>query len=229
MRRGFTLLEVMVALAVLAIIGALTFTTIASVVKASKYLEEDDATDQAARVALGHVRKDLSLAWLTPNVQAVNAFKTIFVAHDEHPDILWFTSLSHQRLYQDARECDQTEITLWTQSDPTVPNAYVLLRREAPRIDQDPERGGSPLPLAYGVKSFEVSLLDPLTNEWKEEWDSTGVDQANRLPRAARVILTLLAPDPDDPDEWIPRSYMTTVVLQYATPLKRTLLNGGTP
>lgn len=226
-RRGFSLVEVIVALSVLAIIGMLSFTTIATTLKARDYLEEDDAQNQSARVALSRIKRDLQLAWLTPNVQAVNTFKTLFVAQDGNPDRLWFATLSHQRLHRDARECDETEITLWTEDDPNQRGALVLLRREAPRIDQDPEQGGSPMPLAYGVKTFDITYLDPTTNEWKVDWDTTGADTPNRLPRAARVVLELLGPSDDDPEVLVGRTYLTTVVLQYASPLKKNLFGNG--
>lgn len=226
-RAGFTLLEVVVALAVLALIGLMTFTTISSTLRARDYLEEDDAQNQSARFALARIRRDLELAWLTPNVQAVNSFRTLFVAQNEDPDRLWFATLSHQRLFQDARECDQTEVTYWTEDDPTIDGAQVLLRREAPRIDQEPELGGAPLPLAYGVRTFDVTFLDPTNNEWKEEWDTTGADTASRLPRAARIVLELLGPDADDPEKMVPRTYLTTVILQYGPPLQKDALSSG--
>jgi len=223
-RAGFTLLEILVAIGVLAIIAALTFETIAGAIRARDMLEANDAMTQSARVALSKLKRDLALAWLTPNTQAVNTFRTVFVARDDNPDRLWFTSLSHQRLYRDARESDQTEITLWTEDDPTRSDAMVLLRREAPRIDQEPEEGGPILPLAYGVVGFDVHFLDPVKNEWKPEWDSTGVDQANRLPRAAQITLTLLGPDEDEGETLVPYPFTTTVILEYAPPLTKDLL-----
>ena len=57
--------------------------------------------------------------------------------------------------------------------------------------------------------------------EWVEEWDSTGTDQPNMLPRAVQVVLTLLAPDPDDPELLSERSYTATIPLLYAKPLAK--------
>ncbi len=225
-RRGFTLLEIIVALAVLGLIAALTMETIAGSVETRDLLEANDKLNQTARTALSRVKRDLSLAYLTSQTQAINTFQTVFVAHNDNPDRLWFASLSHQRLYRDARECDQTEITYWTDDDPTQDGALVLLRREAPRIDQDPEQGGPILPLAYGLKSFDVRFLDPTTNEWKEEWDTLGTETPNRLPRAAQVLLTLLGPDQDDSEKMVEYPFTTEVVLEYGPPLKRSLLAG---
>ncbi len=226
-RRGFTLLEVVVAIALLALIGVLTFETVANALDARDWLEKDDDANQSARIAMDRLHRDFELAWLTPNIQAVNTFKTIFIAKNEDPDQIWFTSLSHRRIHQNARESDETEITYWTEDDPNADNALVLLRREAPRIDQEPEKDGTILPLAYGVKTFNVRFLDPTTNEWKDEWDTTGADTPYRLPRAVRIVLEMLAPDPDDPERQVTRTYASTVIMAYGPVLKRNLVPAG--
>lgn len=223
-RRGFTLLEIIVSVSILALIGMLTFATVGTALDARDWLEKDDAANQSARVAMDRLHRDLELAWLTPNVQAVNTFKTIFIAKSNDPDQLWFTALSHRRMHANARESDQTEITYWTEDDPEKDDALVLLRREAPRIDQEPEKGGAILPLAYGVKTFNVRFLDPTTNTWKDEWDTTGADTPYRLPRAARIVLEMYAPDPDEPDRDVTRTYASTVLLAYGPPVTRQLL-----
>ena len=224
---GFTLLEIIVALSVLVLIASLTFGTIAGALRARDLLEADDAVNQSARIAMSRLRRDLSLAYMTTNTSAVNTYMTLFVAHDQDPDRLWFASLSHQRLYRGAREGDQTEITLWTEEDPHNSDAFVLLRREAPRIDNAPERDGVIEPLAYNVKAFDLHFLDPTVNEWKAEWDTTGTDTPNRLPRAVQVTLTLLAPDPDDTEDTVEKSYLTTVLLAFGPRLTQSALSGG--
>jgi general secretion pathway protein J len=221
-RAGFTLLEVVVAIGVLALIGTLTFGTVAGAIEVRDVLERRDRTTQQARIAMDRLRRDLQLAYLTKNTGAVNTYRTLFVGQDDAADDrLWFASLSHLRLYKDARECDQTEITYWTEADPNAEDARVLLRREAPRIDHEPEKDGIIQPLAYNVRSFDVRFLDSQTNEWREEWDTTGADTPNRLPRAARITLTMLAPDPEDDSRTIEAPYATTVLLAYAPPVQR--------
>ena len=138
-RHAFTLVEVIVAMTILAFIGTLSFSTIMGALQTRDILEAEDAVNQSARVAMDQIRRELSLAYLTPSTGAINTYRTVFVGQDSNPDRLWFNSLSHQRLYRDTRECDQTEITLWTEEDPHDDDAKVLLHREAPRIDQEPD------------------------------------------------------------------------------------------
>jgi general secretion pathway protein J len=224
-RAGFTLLEVIVAISIMALIATLTFGSIQGALAARDWLEKADETNQIARIAMDRIRRDIALAYLTDSTTAINTYRTIFVAKDNSPDRLWFTSLSHKRLYRDARESDQTEITYWTEDDPTTDDAFVLLRREAPRIDSEPEKDGVIQPLAYKVKAFELLYLDPTTNEWAKEWDTTGTVQTERLPRAVQVNLTLLAPDPEDDEKSIEQPFLTTVLLEFAD---RLTPHGGT-
>lgn len=226
-RAGFTLLEVVVALAVLALVASLTFGSIAGALRTRDLLEGDDEVNQSARIAMARLRRDFSLAYQTANTGAVNTFRTQLVTRDDSErDRAWFTTLSHQRLYRDSREGDQTEISLWTEDDPTTDGAFVLLRREAPRIDEEPEKDGVIYPLAYKVKVFNLRFLDPTTGEWREEWDTGGIDTPARLPRAVQITLTLLAPDPEDSEKTVERSFLTTVLLAFGPALTRSPVAG---
>ncbi|GDX80465.1 hypothetical protein LBMAG42_22760 [Deltaproteobacteria bacterium] len=219
MRRAFTLLEVVVALGILSLIGAITFETIGSALDTRDVLEEEDQSNQSARVALDRLRRDLRLAYLTANTSAVNTYRTEFIGKNNDPDSLWFTTLSHHRMYRESRECDQTEVTYWTEDDPTMDGAKVLLRREAPRIDQEPEKDGLISPLAYHLKEVNFRFINPKTNEWLEEWDTTGGETPNALPRAVQIALVFLVADADDPEKLVERPYATTVLLHYADKL----------
>lgn len=217
---GFTLLEVVVALGVLAIIAMLSFEAVSGSLRARDFMEGQEAFDRSANTALDKLDRQLSLAYMTSNTSAVATYRTVFVGKDQDDmDAVWFASMGHQRRIRDSRECDQTEITFWTEDDPEVEGASVLLMREAQRIDEKPDEGGGILPLAHGVKRFDLRYLDAKTGEWTDAWDSTGADQPNRLPRAVQIVLVLLAPDPDDPEELAPHTFVHTVELAFSETL----------
>jgi prepilin-type N-terminal cleavage/methylation domain-containing protein len=229
-RAGFTLLEVLVSLALMAIIAALAFGTLSGTIQARDLLEENDEIDRVSRLVMDRLSREISLAFLTENVSAVNSYRTVFVGRDnDDEDQLWFATRSHRRTYYNTHECDQTEITLWLEEDPENKSRMVLLHREAPRIDNYPDKDGVILPLARNVTRFDVSYLDPEKNEWKTEWDTTGVDTPNRLPRAVQVVFGLAGPDPDDddPDAFKEYAFVKTIILETAPELKRSLLSGG--
>lgn len=220
--QGFTLLEVIVALGVLAVIGAMSFGAMTNSLQAREFLEEEQRFARNADTALTRISRHLELAWLTEHTTAVNTFQTVFIGKDgDDLDEVWFASLGHQRRYRDSREGDQTEITLWTEDDPENDGDYVLLMREAQRIDEKPDEDGVITPLAHGVRRFELRYLDPTTGEWTDDWDTTGADQPNRLPRVATITLVLSAPDPDDPDATVPVTFVRSVRLAFAKTLNR--------
>jgi general secretion pathway protein J len=81
---------------------------------------------------------------------------------------------------------------------PQRQDELALFRREKPRIDDDPDRGGTTALVAEHVKAFEVSYWDWKRQEWAREWSSAGAEHANILPTRVRFQLTLRMPDGSD-------------------------------
>ncbi len=217
-RRGLTLVEIIVALGIMALIGSISAGTLSSSIDALDAIEEAEGSSRTARIAMRRISRAIELAYLTENRRAVNTYQTVFVGKDDgDEDQLWFASLSHHRKIRDSRECDQTEITLFTDEDPDNQDTQILFIREAPRIDQYPDKDGVPMPLARGVSRFDLRYLDGNTGEWKEEWDTQGAETPNRLPRAVQIVLELVSKDPNgDEDDTIVTPYVRTVMLSMA-------------
>jgi len=225
-RRGLTLMEVVVALAVLSIIGGLTVSVLGGVLTVREYFEKDDEVHRAARLSLSRIKRELKVAFLAPNTTP-NTYQTIFVGKDNSDeDQLWFTALSHKRKFINSKESDQAEISLWVEDGPDE-RGSVLMRREIGRIDHEPDQGGSNQPMVDQIKRFNLRYLDSQTNEWSEEWDSTGVDTPNRLPRCVEILLEVETEDPDDPSDTISQTYISSVIIEMAEPMKRSLLSGN--
>lgn len=222
-RRGMNLIEVMVAIAILLVMSAIAWQVIASSADAREILSDRDVTIRGSRVAMGRLRRELQLAFLTPNRAAVNTYQTVFVGTNDDPDSLYFESFSHKRLYRNSRECDQTEITIWAEPARDRGEGYILYHRESARIDEEPDKDGRIHPLAYNVRSFDLRYLDPKTNEWREEWDTRSADTPYYLPRAVKIGMVLIGTDASDRDKTIDIPVMTTVILQYADRLQRSV------
>lgn len=215
-----SLVEAMIVIAVLVVIAAITSAILFSTIDTRDVLAREDDVTRSARVTLEMLRREIQLAYLTKQVQAVNTYRTVFNGQNSDPDSLFLATFSHQRLYRDSRESDQTEITIWAEADPENRGSMVLYHREAPRVDEKPDEGGTVYPLARNVKTFNLRYLDSVTAEWVDEWNSNGVDQANRLPRAVEIGLVLLGPDPMDPERKKDYPFFTTVIVQQGQPLQ---------
>jgi hypothetical protein len=216
------LTDVIISIAILVVLASIGMWAIHNAVKLNAMFQQRDA---AVRVVASKIRRQISLAFLTPNLTAIESYKTVFVGKNKDPDQLFFASQAHRRLYWDSRESDQTEITIWAEPMPDRSPGHVLYHRESERIDEEPDQDGVIQPLAYNVKTVNFRFLDGVTNEWKEEWDSLGVDQLNRLPRAVELSIVYLLPDPKEPGEWVERPQKTTIPLQHADPIVQNGLN----
>jgi len=228
-RRGLTLIEIMVAMAIMALIGSISAGTLATSIDALEIMEDAGGSSRSARIVMRRITKSLELAYLTPNRTAVNTYRTVFVGKDEgDEDQIWFATLGHQRKIRDSRECDQAEITLFMDDDPDDKDTKVLFMRESPRIDQYPDKGGRPMPLARGVSRFDLRYLDGTTGEWRDEWDTEGSETPGRLPRAVQIVIEITSKDPNgDEDDVITTPYVRTVMLAMADTQTRSVFAKG--
>jgi len=212
----------MVAIGILVMMMVITGAVLGNALELRSVLDERDASTRAARAALGTIRRDLQLAYLTEQQQAAFSYQTVFVGLDSATDSLFFATRAHQRLYRDTRESDQAEISLWAERPRSGDSlGYTLYRRESARVDEVPDEGGRVFPIANNVRSFELRFLDGTQDEWVAEWDSRSPDYANRLPRAVEVGLVLIGVDPSDSSRTVDLPFFTTVLLSYADPLPR--------
>lgn len=193
-RRGLTLVEVMVSIAVVAMIGTVIFGAFQGMSRARDNMEAVSDRHHQGRAALSRMSRELGSAFLSahlpPDALTNPTHQTAFMATDSGSnDRVDFNSFSHRRLRADSHESDQNELSYFTATDPET-GRLDLVRRESKYLDGDPARGGIVQVLAEDIESFELRYLDPLTGEWLETWDSTQMTaQFGRLP--AQVWITL--------------------------------------
>lgn len=196
-RRGLTLLEVMVALGILAMVSVLIYGAFDGMARGKKGLIRVGDRYHEGRNAIARITRELSSAFLSqhqPFTPHLSVRETIFSAQKGSPaDRLDFTSFSHRRVTKDAHESDQNEISYFGSPDPEVSGKIDLARREATIIDLEPERGGRVNVLAEDIDLFDLRYLDPMSGLWVDTWDTrqaiTG--QPNRLPLQVKVNLVL--------------------------------------
>jgi general secretion pathway protein J len=194
--QGVTLIEVIVATAILAMVSTLLYSGFAQTARNKKLIEGEAARHHEIRMGLERIARELSMAFvsaqLNPN-EALQVVKTAFVGKEEGGGSrIDFTSFSHQRLYRDAHESDQNELGYFLADDPDDRSKKALVRREQRRIDDEPLEGGEAQVLIHDVENFELSFLEPLTTEWLSTWDSTqAAMQPNRLPTQVKITITV--------------------------------------
>lgn len=195
-RRGFTLVELLVAIGILAMISTLIYGAFAGLKTSREGLMRVGDRYQEGRLAMRRVNRELQSAYLSahqPISPQLKVVQTAFIGKRGTPaDTVSFNSFAHRRLDRDARESDQAEISYFGADNPKDRSIIDLVRRVNPRLDLEPDRGGRVQVLATDIDLFDIEYLDPLTGRWTETWDTTqATGQLNRLPLQVRVTLVL--------------------------------------
>jgi len=217
--RGMTLLELLVSLAILAMMGLLIYGAFDSMNRGIKGEELRSERGREGRDGLLRISRELTSAFLSlHNPQAINLItrQTAFIAVHSSPfDRVDFAAFAHRRIVRDARESDQCEVGYSVASDPNVGDKMDLVRREQFPIDQDPTRGGVVNVLVENVDVFSLKYLDAATGIWQDTWDTTLVNaQYNRLPLEIKIAITLRGrPGLDS------TTFTTKIMLPIITPL----------
>jgi type II secretion system protein J len=196
-QKGFTLLELMISLAILAAMSLGSFIAASQILNSKKLTEDRDEVHHGAVLVLNRISKDLNMAFLVKSKDLLGATFDGEFAFEGSEDRLDFVTFSHLRIIQEAREANYGEVSYFLAADPETNETKVLMRRESGTVDKDLQLGGSAFPLLSGVEALRFEYLDSKDNEFKKAWDSKSVDFGNRLPLAVKVEIEIYLPDED--------------------------------
>jgi general secretion pathway protein J len=219
-RRGMTLLEIVVAVAILSMISVLLYGAFDSLSRGKRGEAARADRSRQGREAINRISRELSSAYISlhnPLSPALIIRRTAFIASREssNTDRLDFASFAHRRLERDAPESDQAEIGYFVTKDPDNAQKLDLVRREQTPIDLEPRNGGTTAVLAEDIETFELRYLDPITGQWLDNWDSTQqAAQLNRLPLQVKVTLVMKGIK-----DGAPLKFETKVAIPIQTPL----------
>ena len=223
--RGFSLIELLIAIAILAAITSLLYGSFAALKRSKDGLSRLQDRQREARLAMSRVTRELQSAFLSAHIplnQALVVQKTIFKGERGTPaDRVDFTAFANRRLERNAHVSDQCELSYFSSPNPDGSGTIDLVRRIDTEIDLEPETGGRIEVLATDIDLFDLEYLDAQTGQWQESWDtSQATGQPDRLPLQVRVILVLNGGSRSGVDR--SRSairLVTKVPLQMLTPL----------
>ncbi len=192
---GFSLLEVMLVVGILAIVLSLVYGAFDGMAKTQKSQTGLNERYHQGRSAIERISREVQSAFLSDH-QSISTFQpmrmTIFKGNDRsHFDRLDFTSFAHLRLTSNTHESDQSELGYFGSRNPKN-NTMDLVRRESSIIDNLPEKDGVVYVLAENVEEFNLRYYDAITDTWLDSWDSSQTsDQLGRIPQMIHVKLVL--------------------------------------
>ena len=217
--KGFTLMEVMVAVAITAFIGTAVSMAFSTGFRTKEVVEGEAERYRMVRVALNRMTREIGSAFVSDRYDPkryrdANDRPTNFIGER---DELTFTTMAHQRLYTDSKESDQAVVQYFLENS-TEKNArgrQDLKRRVNPNIGERMDRGGTTDVLFENVKKVEFDYWDSERKEWEDEWDTRRPEKKAILP--TRVRITVFAPDENGKEA----RYTTQVRIMMNTELTR--------
>lgn len=209
--KGFTLMEIMIAVAILTGMCLLISATMNRSLEAKVKVERKDDDLHALRVALNKMVEDIS--------QSVRAGKNFEGSEGQYvtgfkggESQLNFTTLGHYHYIDGIKETDQTVIGY--ELKPADNGFETLFRRETGKLSDKLDEGGVSYPILERVKKFKLTYYDTNKLEWVSEWDSTQLSVIGRLPMAVKIEMTIGEDAPGNgrnAKEW---NYMTTALIE---------------
>jgi len=207
-RRGFTLIEVMLAILILAIMMSIVYGVVVSTVSAARRVEEITAASEIGPAILTRVRADLEAAFLPKEGEFFLGIRKPGGGMDR--DRIDF--ISSELAYGSENDVEEprfhsiNEVGYQVLESKKDPNYGVLYRREDFFIDADPLKGGHLVEMYDRVKSFSLRYYDG--QDWRTDWSSK---TQKGLPKAVEIQLKIYVSQNGDSN--VEQSFKTTVML----------------
>lgn len=203
---GFTLIEVTLAIAILALVMALAYQVLNTNLTAADRIERVLRRAEVGPAVLHALEQDLrSVLRVEGNAKATFVGKHGPDGSDG--DQVDFVSTRDGFDSERQKVCDFCETGFRVERNADGPDLgfYTLYRRFDPFIDSEPLRGGTLIPIYARVKRFALRYYDG--TDWVGEWDDK---QASAYPKAVEVTLEIGYDDGDEANTELTR--FTTVV-----------------
>jgi prepilin-type N-terminal cleavage/methylation domain-containing protein len=193
-RRAFTLIEVMVALAIFSMVIAAIYATWALVMRASQVGQDSAAQAQRQRVVLRAIGDALMGV---ESFQASQQYYWFKLANGESPLLSFVARLPDNYARNgkfvgaaNGRDASSRRVTFSLAAGASG-EKDLILRQNPILMDMDDDEKQYPLVLARNVKTFTIEWWG--TNEmnkpdWSMEWDDK---QTNSIPQMLRIHLVL--------------------------------------
>ena len=198
--RGFTLLELLIAITMLVIVLTTLYGSYRSILTRNPWIENEIQSQEMARTCLNQMQADLGAAYVIPSSEyrppqfsdLPNPYcliaENLSSGKKTFPR-LGFSSLFHLRL-GDGRQQDIAHIVYYVQQLPD--GSYALRRSETlypyPQFKENP---ADPV-LCKAIRSLNYTFYDRKGKEY-QTWDSDSSDYGRQTPAAMHITMELEA------------------------------------
>ena len=196
--RGFTLLEVLLAMAILAVIMTVVYTSFSTAGKNVEQAETIRDENDIARILMARLSDDIANAYIYPSTNP-QASLTIFYGKMEEVeggpgnekirhDSISFTTLTHWRK-PGSKETELWEVGYFFKEKPDGKGS-VLFRREKRELSKEVPalEGGDEYEITDRVESLQLKYSNDGSTWTDNGWDSRSL---LRVPKMVEIALTL--------------------------------------
>jgi prepilin-type N-terminal cleavage/methylation domain-containing protein len=210
---GFTLLEILLALGIAALVLSITYASFSAITSRTEAAERTSRVYQAAGIIMDRLFLDLTCAYLRGSDTGREDDLSFQFQEGPPGTDSWerfsFVSTAHLPLSPEDAGGDMGRISYELKRD-AEGEGYLLYRTDEPLFAGTKERTPAPLLLGRDLTRFSVEFFDRDENPFKA-WDSTQGRHRGQLP--ARVVLSFAIKGEDE------REY--PFMTGYALPLGR--------
>ena len=216
-RRAFTLVEIMIALAIFGAVMIAIYSSWSAILRGTKVGQSAAAEAQRSRVAVRALENSLvSLQMFQANI------RYYYFLADASGDFasLSFVARLPRSFPRSGDFGDQVLRRLTFSVEPGTNRENVLVLRQNPVLfDTSVDEEENPLVLARHVKAFTLEFWGPRSKDWEPEWLYT-----NQLPKLVRFTLGF-----GQPNQKVlkPEDLFTRVVTLSTVPIPIALQTGG--
>ena len=182
MKKGFTLIEIMISITILATIFSMVQVVLISTLNTRDLIQEQSYADRLGARLINVITRDIQNAYI------YKIEGSSFVGNSGyHGDKLNFITNTDSLLGEVSQRSDITEVGYYLKENKQEDNTYFLLRREDRFVDDKPLEGGVSVKLHNRITEFELRYIDA-EGKIQKNWDN----QKNKaLPKAVTVKISI--------------------------------------
>ena len=206
--KGFTLVEILIAIFILSLVMATVYASYTGTLKNSRQLEEEGNIYKMARASMDRIIKDLSSLQKSSGSFDLHAEKKNSGNREFHSVSFW--SASHLAFGENESEERPAEISYYVREDDDG-KSFSLLRSDLSGAKPDQtKKADSGFIICKNIDTFRLTFYDAAGGE-SDSWSASSVpgQEKGKAPEAIKIELFLVNPA----DSEKPYKFMTKVFL----------------
>lgn len=189
--RGFTLLEILIAIAILALVISSLYGAYSGTLDTTEMVESVRDIDQVARVALVQMVDDFKSLYYQKaqgeDIESPYSFGGVTEVEGEGGAIVAFATTSRLDFAMTFPSQRINRVSYVVEKQPDNEKLYRLVRRELPFADLPGERQEMVVEIAEGIESLSLTYFDEDGQQFSQ-WDSK---EEGLLPRLVQIKLQM--------------------------------------